>query len=159
MTQPRNTAPSPPKRRDAQRNRQKILNAARCLFATHGANASLDAVACRAEVGSGTLYRHFPTRESLVAALLREEYQAFHSVLDQALAHEDGWDGLCHYLEQLCSTQISDQHLGVGLTLAVPGDREVEAVRASLREKMVDLLGRAQAQGSLRGDITPKTSR
>ena len=59
-----------PVRADAQRNREHILDVAEEYFAEHGVNGSLDALAKQARVGTGTLYRHFPTREALLAALL-----------------------------------------------------------------------------------------
>jgi AcrR family transcriptional regulator len=68
--------PPPPERRprvDAQRNRERILDAARDAFSQHGAHATLDDIARRAEVGPGTLYRHFPTRDDLVEAVFRSE--------------------------------------------------------------------------------------
>ena len=61
-----------PLRADAQRNRDRILEAARAAFREHGADCSLDAIAKRAGVGPGTLYRHFPSREDLIDAMMRD---------------------------------------------------------------------------------------
>lgn len=66
------TDPSPTPRRDAARNRARIVDAAREAFTAHGLDVPLDTVAKTAGVGAGTLYRHFPTREDLVAAVLEE---------------------------------------------------------------------------------------
>ena len=63
-------------RKDALENRESILGAARHAFAKDGLNASMDAIAKDAAVGAGTLYRHFPTKDALLAALLEEHYQA-----------------------------------------------------------------------------------
>ena len=62
-------------RRDAQRNRDRILEVAKGAFARSGANTSLDDIAKQAEVGAGTLYRHFPTRDALLEAVYRAEVE------------------------------------------------------------------------------------
>src|SRR6266566_9154786 len=62
-------------RTDAQRNRGRILEVAREAFARHGANTSLDDIAKEADVGPGTLYRHFPTRNALIEAVYRTEVE------------------------------------------------------------------------------------
>lgn len=73
MTSPTETGERPrPLRADAQRNHDKLLVAAREVFAEKGTEGSLDEIAKRAGVGPGTLYRHFPTREDLIAALMRD---------------------------------------------------------------------------------------
>ena len=73
------TSDQPPvtrqKRADAQRNREKVLNAARETFAERGPSTSLEEIARRAEVGIGTLYRHFPTRQALLEAVYVDEVQ------------------------------------------------------------------------------------
>lgn len=61
-----------PLRADAQRNYEKLISAARIVFSEHGAEASLDEIAKRAGVGPGTLYRHFPTRDALINAVMNE---------------------------------------------------------------------------------------
>lgn len=87
---------SQPVRADAVRNRQKILAAARDSFAEEGTEASLDAIARRAGVGPGTLYRHFPNRDALIAELLASELgdlaQTFASLKVSALSPEDRLD-------------------------------------------------------------------
>ena len=76
------TAPSPrwpgpaPLRADARRNRERILKAARAVFADQGIDAQIDDVAKRAKVGVGTVYRHFPTKEALLDAIVREHFEA-----------------------------------------------------------------------------------
>src|ERR1700742_2253164 len=70
-------------RADAQRNRERILDVAKEAFTRFGANASLDDMAKRAGVGAGTLYRHFPTRDALVAAVYRNESEQLVSAADR----------------------------------------------------------------------------
>src|SRR5450755_4694198 len=66
-----------PLRADARRNRERILESARAVFAEYGAEAQIDDVARRAGVGVGTVYRHFPTKEALLVELLREKFRLF----------------------------------------------------------------------------------
>ena len=66
------TTAAKPLRADAQRNRDKIVEAARAAFREHGSEASLDDIAKRAGVGAGTLYRHFPTRDDLIDAVMKD---------------------------------------------------------------------------------------
>ena len=73
-------------RSDAARNRQKLLTAAAEEFALHGSGATLEAVARRAGVGIGTLYRHFPTRDALVAAAYEAEVEDLRATADALLA-------------------------------------------------------------------------
>ena len=79
-------APSRPMRADARRNYDRILATARVVFAERGTDASLDEIAKRAEVGAGTLYRHFPTREALVDALLQDWTDRVAADADAAIA-------------------------------------------------------------------------
>lgn len=87
--------PEPPARRaDARRNRRLILHAARDLFAESGALAPFEEIALRAGVGKGTLYRHFNSRQELIESLAEQFYIEAHRACDQALAHDDPWEGL-----------------------------------------------------------------
>src|SRR5580692_6796537 len=74
-------------RADAQRNRERILEVAKEAFTRSGANASLDEIAKQAEVGPGTLYRHFPTRDALLEAVYRSEVEKL-AAAEQKLAQE-----------------------------------------------------------------------
>lgn len=81
-------------RADALRNRDRIVEAAREVFREHGYSASLDEVAKRAGVGAGTLYRHFPTRDDLLDALMQSWVERVTEAADKALAHEGPPRGL-----------------------------------------------------------------
>ncbi|MDX6685079.1 MAG: hypothetical protein QOF86_1207, partial [Baekduia sp.] len=86
------TAPDErPLRKDAERNRQRILDAARALFAEEGLHATLDAVAARAGVGVGTVYRRFADKEALIDALFEERIDEVVEIAEAALAVEDPW--------------------------------------------------------------------
>ena len=75
-------------RADAQRNYDRILEVARQVFAERGADASMDEIAKRAEVGPGTLYRHFPNRDTLYDALMKDWVARVHASADKAVASE-----------------------------------------------------------------------
>src|SRR6266566_3882151 len=97
--------PARPLRRDAQRNRDAILAAARQVFCDHGLEAPLEEIARRAGVGIGTLYRRFPSRVELLDAVLADTVQAHVDAAEQALAMNDPWDGFTYYLEETCRLQ------------------------------------------------------
>src|SRR5437870_8340371 len=102
---------SRPLRRDAERNRQRILKAAAEVFTTRGLQASLDDVAQHAGVGVGTVYRRFPDKESLVEALFEERIQAMAGLAEKALAEPDSWTGLVTFLESACTELATDHGL------------------------------------------------
>src|SRR4051812_27126806 len=79
-------------RRDAERNRKLLLDAAREVFAEHGLDASLDEIARRAGVGNATLYRRFPTRESLYAAVFADLGDIMRELGERALRIENAWN-------------------------------------------------------------------
>src|SRR5687768_4230101 len=93
------TASARPLRRDAQRNRDSLLAAARAVFAEHGMQASLEQVAKRAGVAIGTLYNHFPARLDLVQEVFAGKLATWVAAAEQALSMDDAWDGLCLFLE------------------------------------------------------------
>ena len=80
-----------PLRADARRNRERILKAARAVFAEQGTHSQIDDVARRAKVGVGTVYRHFPTKEALLEALLRERFEEIAGYAREALQRADAW--------------------------------------------------------------------
>jgi AcrR family transcriptional regulator len=104
-----NGLPRPPRRlrRDAQRNREAIVEAARQVFCDHGLEAPLEEIARQAGVGIATLYRRFPTRVALLDAVLADTVQAHVDAAAQALAIDDPWEGFAFYLEQSCRLQAA----------------------------------------------------
>jgi AcrR family transcriptional regulator len=81
-----------PLRADARRNREKVMKAARAVFAEQGVEAQMDDVARRADVGVGTVYRHFPTKEALLDALTDELFETMALHVRTLLDHEDPWE-------------------------------------------------------------------
>src|SRR3954471_2755425 len=103
--------PSPvkPLRADARRNRERILKAARAVFADKGVDAQIDDVAKRAKVGVGTVYRHFPTKEALRDALVRERFEEIAGYAREALEREDAWDGFCEMIWRAAERNAVDR--------------------------------------------------
>src|SRR5918996_6567887 len=87
--------PEKPLRADARRNRERVLKAARAVFADQGIDAQIDDVAKRAKVGVGTVYRHFPTKEALVDAIVRERFEELAGYAQEALERADAWEAFC----------------------------------------------------------------
>jgi len=141
-------------RRDAQRNRDAILVAARQLFCDHGLEAPLDEIARQAGVGIATLYRRFPSRVELLDAVLADTLQAHIAVAEQALATDDPWDGFCFYLEETCRLQATDRGLNDAMGMRFPRAAAVEAAKARLFEVVAQVVDRAQQAGQLRADFT-----
>jgi AcrR family transcriptional regulator len=155
-TQPDVTNEYRPLRADAERNRERILAAAREVFAERGLDAPFDAIAQRAGVGQATLYRRFPRREDLIAACFAPKLAEYAAALEDALAAPDAWTGFCAFFEHVCAMQAADQGVQDVLTTTFPTDRAVEAERAHAFERLTELIRRAQAQGGLRADFVPE---
>jgi len=143
-----------PLRRDAQRNRDAIVAAARQLFCDQGLEAPLDEIARRAGVGIATLYRRFPSRVELLDAVLADTLQAHIEAAEQALAMDDPWEGFAHYLEQTCRLQATDRGLNDAMGMRFPRTPALETARRRLFDLGNQLIDRAQETGQLRGDLT-----
>ena len=98
-----------PLRRDAERNRRRILDAAAAVFAEQGLGASLDEIAAHAEVGVGTVYRRFPNKEVLIDALFDDQLDGIVAIAEAGLAIEDPWDGLVHFLRGAQERQVQNR--------------------------------------------------
>jgi AcrR family transcriptional regulator len=146
--------PARPLRRDARRNRDAIVAAARQVFCDHGLEAPLEEIARRAGVGIGTLYRRFPSRVELLDAVLADTVQAHVEVAEQALAIDDPWDGFTFYLEETCRLQAADRGLGDAMGMRFSRAAAVEAVKNRLFELVAQVVDRAQQSGQLRADLT-----
>jgi AcrR family transcriptional regulator len=141
-----------PLRRDAQRNRERIIEAAHEVFAQRGFAATLDDVAHHAGVGIGTVYRRFPTKEALVEAAFADRLQDVVTLAEQASATPSAWDGFVTLLLSSARMHASDRGLRDAV-LSLGGHRFLE-----VEERLVGLVGqlitRAQAEGTLRPDVT-----
>jgi AcrR family transcriptional regulator len=149
----RSVSESRPLRADARRNRETLVATARLAFAAHGLDASLDDIAKRAGVGSGTLYRHFPTREQLVAAVYAERLAENVALAERELQNPDPWDGFTGYVHGTCMTQVADRGLAELVGVGYP-DAELSALRIRAYELATQLGKRAKASGTLREDFS-----
>ena len=100
-----------PLRADAERNRRRILAAARQLFAARGLGVSLDEIAAEAGVGVGTVYRRFPDRDLLIDALFEERIDEIAQAARDALEHDDPWEGFAWFLHEAAGLQAPDRGL------------------------------------------------
>jgi AcrR family transcriptional regulator len=145
---------APRLRRDAARNRERILQAARLSFAAQGVDASLEQIARSAGVAIGTLYRHFPTRIDLLLAAFEEKFGIFMAAAEAALSAEDPWVGLSSYLETLCGMQAGDRGFNDFVSMRFPSSTETEAMHDQVCDAMERILGRAQEARVARTDLT-----
>ena len=143
-----------PLRRDAQRNRDAIVTAARQLFCDQGLEVPLDEIARRAQVGIATLYRRFPSRAELLDAVLADTFQAHIDLAEQALAMDDPWTGFCFYLEETLRLQATDRGLNDAMGMRFPQATGLEAARRRLFDLSGQLIARAQERGQLRADFS-----
>ena len=142
-----------PLRADAERNRCQLMNAALAVFAERGLDAPLDEIARRAGVGNATLYRRFPTRCDLVAAVFLGAMQEIVDAATRALAEPDPWTALTGHLVFLCELQAANRAIADLLTAAVSGMPELERLRAKALDALTQLIDRAKASGDLRADF------
>ena len=144
-----------PLRRDAERNRLRILRAAAEVFTEQGLRATLDDVADRAGVGVGTVYRRFPDKEALVEALFTERLDNLVGFAEQALADPDPWAGLVDLLERAATVMAGDRGLRQMLMYATYGQDRAEQARTRMQPVISKVVERAQAAGVLRADLCP----
>ena len=142
----------PQLRRDAARNRSRILEVAAEVFAASGLDASYDEIARRAGVGVGTVYRRFPERAELIQALFESRIEEIVAVADEALARDSAWDGLCWFLERVLERQVADRGLKEVMVLTVSEDQHQAVGRERIGPRVEELVDRAHAEGTLRTD-------
>jgi AcrR family transcriptional regulator len=144
-------------RSDAVRNRERVLQAAKAVFSAGGADASLEAVAKRAGVGIGTLYRHFPTREALFEAVYRREVDQLSELAEQLKSVTSPVDALRRWLRSNVELVATKKGMIAALALAVQGSSELYAYSFDRLTKAIGtLLDRAVAAGEIRADISPE---
>jgi len=142
-----------PLRRDAERNRQRILAAAAEVFNERGLEVSLDEIARHAGVGVGTVYRRFRTKEELIEALFMDRLDMVAALGEEAFASPDPWAGLVSFMERMAEIMASNLGLRQMLMLGTYG-RDLVAVARQRNAPLIErLVERAQAAGQLRADI------
>ena len=137
----------------AERNRERVLCAARDVFAEQGLDASTNEIARRAGVGVATLFRRFPTRDDLVTAAFAGKMAAYCEAIESALADPDPWHGFCSYMERVCEMQADDRAFADVLTMTFPNAKALHNDRDRTSVGLAELLVRAKATGRLRQDF------
>ncbi|MFC5835220.1 TetR/AcrR family transcriptional regulator [Nonomuraea insulae] len=136
-------------RSDARDNRARILAVARATFAAEGVGVPIREIARRAEVGVATVYRHFQTKEALLAEALAEQVTPCSAIVEEGLAADDPWRGFRLVIEKLMESHAPDRgfasRLAQAAGLAVERDRTLRL--------MLELVRRAKEAGPLRGDF------
>ncbi|MBO9578818.1 MAG: TetR/AcrR family transcriptional regulator [Microbacteriaceae bacterium] len=138
-----------PQRADARRNFDALIAAARDAFAEHGAGASLEDIARRAEVGIGTLYRNFPTRDALVETVYVAEVERLIEAAERSEALEP-WAALEYWLDAFVAYIGTKRALVEGINRESP---VLAACRRTMYEAGEPVLRRAQAAGVARDDV------
>jgi AcrR family transcriptional regulator len=148
------TEPDRPLRKDAERNRQRILAAASEVFTERGLEATLDDVARHAGVGVATVYRRFPDKALLADALFEERINALAGLAVQALDAADPWEGLAGFMTAAAEMLTSDRGLRQILMFAAHGHKRAGYARERMRPAISRLVERAQAAGQVRPDLS-----
>ncbi len=144
----------PPKRADARRNYERLIEAARDAFAQPGADPSLEEIARRADVGIGTLYRHFPNRQALLEAVYLDGVRAL-SESAAELAELPPWDALATWLRQYVTYAATKRALAAELAASVGAESSVfESCKTAIFGAGEPLLRRAQEAGVVRRDTS-----
>ncbi|SKV60963.1 Putative transcriptional regulator, TetR family [Mycobacteroides abscessus subsp. massiliense] len=144
-----------PLRKDAERNRQRVIEAARHLCATKGLDATLNDVAHHAGVGVGTVYRRFATKEDLFKAIFEDRLNQVADLAETALREQDSWQGFASFVQQVWEITVTDRGMGeIAFSKIQVGER-LEAARHRLLSHLSKLVERAQNDGHLRPEVSP----
>jgi AcrR family transcriptional regulator len=145
-------------RADAARNRQRIVAAAELVFSEHGLDASVAEVAREAGVGKATVFRSYPTKEHLIAAIACDRVRWVEELVTRALEQPDAWTAFKDLLADLAHRHATDLIHLEGLARDTDAPLLAEA-RAAANSALRRLMDRAKAQGAMRADATPEDIR
>ena len=158
MTQPLILPPTAhrPMRADARRNYDRLVSVAHDVFAEQGVNASLEEIARRAEVGTGTLYRHFPTREALLSTVMESAFTSQHAYACDLMKRDDAAEAFEDYIRYwIRHTAVYKGLAAEVMKAAIEGNAPALASTCVYaRTDSETLLLRAQESGQIRGDVT-----
>ncbi|MEV8371643.1 helix-turn-helix domain-containing protein [Kribbella sp. NPDC056861] len=144
-----------PLRKDAERNRERLIQAAQQVFAERGLDVALEAVAKQAGVSIGTLYNRFPTRADLVRATFADRVETVGVLAEHALGLDDPWDGFVYFVQQVSQLQAADRGYnelagrGGAPTTEQPTEDQLRGY-----DLMSQIVERARDGGRLRPDFT-----
>ena len=145
------STPDRPLRADARRNRERVLTAAREAFAESGYGVPLDAIAARAGVGPGTVYRHFPTKEALFEAVTVARVRELVVLAEAGVEAADPGAALDALLGRIAEEAVAKRDLPDAL--GGVGEAAVAVARTELHGALDTLLDRARAAGAVRDGI------
>src|ERR1700750_2324982 len=134
----------PPLRKDAQRNRDRIIAATRAAFQERGLDVGVDEIARRAGVGMGTLYRHFPTKDALIDAIVDARFAELTAAAERALEAPDAWDGSAGSLASAVELQATDRGFKDALAARGRDERRVKIARKELHAVIDRLVARGR---------------
>jgi AcrR family transcriptional regulator len=141
-------------RADAVKNRERIVVEARRLFASAGQAASLEAIAAAAEVGIGTLYRHFPTKDVLVEAVYRSELDALERDADHLLTRQSSFDAMRQWMDGYARFVATKHAMHDALRIALtPRSGAGTETRIRINATIAKFLAGGSRDGSIRDDI------
>jgi AcrR family transcriptional regulator len=140
-------------RADAERNRRKLLDAAAELFRERGLEVGVAEIARRAGVGRGTLFRNFPTKQDLIAAIVIERMADATEYGRRLLDSPDPGEALFGFLEEVVGRQQLDRCLFEAVADAFLANQEIRAAHAEVVDSLDELLGRAKDAGAVRSDV------
>lgn len=140
-------------RADAQENRDRVLAAARELFATCGLEVTMRQIARRAGVGPATLYRRFPTKQALLAEAFQDEVDACTAIVRESAADPDPWRGFCSVLENLLILNGQNRGFTDAYLMLRADAIDLADHRATMLATVASLVRRAKDAGKLRADF------
>jgi AcrR family transcriptional regulator len=142
-------------RKDAARNRELLVEAARTVFADRGFGATLDDIARHAGVGTGTAYRHFPNKQAIAAEVLADAAQQIAEDAEDAMAVEDPWQAVIIFFENTAARLAADRGLYQNLAgQSSVGDKA--RIWPQIVENVTRLFDRAKSAGAIRSDAEPE---
>lgn len=142
-----------PLRADARRNRARVLAAARAVFAEQGRDAQVDDVARRADVGVGTVYRHFPTKEALLSALKEEMFEVVAAHVRTLVDRENAWEAFREAIWFCGEKTAGDRAFTEIMAARRALQPQPPAGEADLQVTLGELMRRAKAEGRMRPDV------
>ncbi len=156
MAGPLQSRPRKP-RADVARNRERLLEAAKTVFSVGGSDVSLEAVARQAELGIGTLYRHFPTREALFEAVYRREVEQLVALAERLAADAAPLPALRRWLHANVEFIATKKGMSSALAVAMQSSSPLTVYSIDrLTQALAALLSCAVAAGAIRDDIGPE---
>lgn len=142
-----------PMRKDAELNRQRLLDAASELFAQRGLKVTLHDIARRAGVGVGTAYRHFDNKQQVIDAVFDQRLDTVATLLREALDDPDPWNGFTTYVEKILDVQQRDRGLTEIINNPELGQERISAAQETITPLLEALVQRAKQQGTLRPEF------